>query len=234
MSLTAGPVVWADARVRFTGAVPSGNRRVPSPRTSGNTMSRYSSTRSLAISVLTTLPLPMTMMSCVRLRSCTAAARSPCRTVEFFHSAVCSSDRDTTSLGTAFIWAENGSSRPGQILANISQVRRPSSIAPVSSTSPRPNGSLVTGSGPYRNAHPPCLNPSFPSGSWMTPSRDMNSMTMTRFITVLLEWFLPYRRAGTCVWGQPGYVFLGKTPDAVGTHEQQHRQNRDAVTPDEQ
>jgi len=29
-------------------------------------------------------------------------------------------------------------------------------------------------------------------------------------------------------------MFLGKTPGAAGTHEQQHRQNGDAVTPDEQ
>src|SRR6185312_6794786 len=54
----------------------------------------------------------------------------------------------------------------------------------VSSTSPRPNLSPATASRPYRNAHPPCADPSLPSGSWMTPSRDTNSMTMTLLITL--------------------------------------------------
>ena len=101
------------------GAVPPGNTRSPSPRTSGNTMSRYSSTRSSAISAWTTLALPMTTMSCACLRSRTAAARSPGSTAEFCHPSAWSSDRDATSLGMAFSLAENGSSRPGQILANM-------------------------------------------------------------------------------------------------------------------
>src|SRR5689334_16547994 len=175
----------------MAGPVPPGNTRSPSPRTSGNTMSRYSSTRSSAISAWTTLALPMTTMSCACLRSRTAAARSPGSTAESCHPSAWSSDRDATSLGMAFSLAENGSSRPGQILANICQVWRPSSRAPVSSTSLSPNGSPVTGPGPNLNAHPPCGVPSFPSGSCMTPSRDMNSMTMTWLITILL-------RCGSC------------------------------------
>jgi hypothetical protein len=128
----------------------------------------------------------MTMMSCACLRSRTAAARSPASIAEFSHSAAWSSERDATSLGIAFILAENSSGRPGQILANSCQVPRPSSNIPVSSSSPRRNGSPVTASAPYRNAHPPSADPSVPSGSCITPSRDANSMTMTRPISVLL------------------------------------------------
>jgi hypothetical protein len=65
------------------------------------------------------------------LRLCTSAARSPRSTVEFCHPAACSSERDTTSLGAAFHLAENGSSRPGQILTNSCQVRRPRQHAAV-------------------------------------------------------------------------------------------------------
>ena len=82
-------------------------------------------------------------------------------------------------------------------------------------TAPRANGSLVIGLGPYRNAHPPWLNPSFPSGSWTTPSRDMNSMTMTRFITVLLRWFLPCRRAGTRIGDRRRYRFTRRAVRAL-------------------
>src|SRR5580704_10662426 len=159
-----------------------------------------------------TLALPVITMSCSCLRFSTSVTRSPCSTVEFCHSPACCSERDTTSLGMAFILAENSSFRPGQILANSCQVRRPSSMAPLSSTSPSANLSPATASGPYRNAHPPCLDPSLPSGSCVTPSRDTNSMTMTRVITVLLDWFLPFRRTGTgigdsqpCRWTRTTY-----------------------------
>ena len=209
MRRAAAPLVPADTRARSAGAVPSGNRRVPAPITSGNTRSRYSSTRSAAVSAWTTLALPMTTMSCSCLRFPASVTRSPRRTVEFCQPPACSSERDITSLGMAFILAENGSSRPGQMPANICQVRRPSSRAPVSSTSLRPNGSPLTASGPYRNAHPPWLNPSFPSGSCMTPSRDTNSMTMTWLIIVLSARSLRYRRARVRIGDSRRHRFPG-------------------------
>src|SRR5690348_16128040 len=192
-------------------------------------MSRYSSTRSTAISAWTMLALPMTTMSCARLRWRTAVARSPGSTAEFCHPSAWSSDRDATSLGMAFSLAENGSSRPGQILANICQVWRPSSRAPVSSTSLSPNGSPVTGPGPNLNAHPPCGVPSFPSGSCMTPSRDMKSMTMTRLITILL-------RCGSCQADEqeplPGTAapqILDQVVRAVRRRRRRHPQVGDVV-----
>ena len=80
----------------------------------------------------------------------------------------------------AFIRRENGSSRVGHSPANFSQVRRPSSSAPVPMSPPSPNLSPATACGPCRNAHPPYGVPSAPSGSCTTPSMVMNSMTTTR------------------------------------------------------
>ena len=76
-------------------------------------------------------------------------------TCEFAHAEVSVSVREATSFGTAFIRAENGSSRPGHSLENSCQVVRPSSRTPSSSVLPSRNLSPATVSGPCRNAQPP-------------------------------------------------------------------------------
>ena len=53
--------------------------------------------------------------------------------------------REATSFGTAFIRAENGSSRPGQSRENSCQVVRPSSRTPVVQRAAEPE--LVPGDG---------------------------------------------------------------------------------------
>ena len=93
-----------------------------------------------------------------------------------------------TSFGTAFSRAANGVSRPGQILANSSQVFRPNSMTPWSSTLPSWNLSPATVSGPCRNAQPPAGVPSDPSGSDTIPSRVMNSITITLMMS--LPWWM--------------------------------------------
>ena len=107
-------------------------------------------------------------------RSClTVSTTSPSMTREFAHADASVSVREATSFGTAFIRAENGSSRPGQIRENSCQVVRPSSMTPSSSVRPSRNLSPATVSRPCRNAQPPAGVPSDPSGSDTIPSRVM-------------------------------------------------------------
>ena len=100
-------------------------------------------------------------------------------TCEFAQAEVSVRVRVATSFGTAFIRAENGSSRPGQSRENNCQVVRPSSMTPLSSVLPSRNLSPATVPGPCRNAQPPTGVRPEPSGSDTIPSRVMNSMTMT-------------------------------------------------------
>ncbi|WP_239154331.1 hypothetical protein [Amycolatopsis sp. FDAARGOS 1241] len=120
----------------------------------------------------------MTITSCAALRCRTASARSPSTSDEFCHASVLAGDRDATSFGMAFIFAENASVRSGQILPNSSHVVRPKSITPVSSSGPSSNLSPATASGPYRNAQPPAAVLPEPSGSSTTPSNVTNSITI--------------------------------------------------------
>ncbi|TWD82614.1 hypothetical protein FB561_3750 [Kribbella amoyensis] len=90
------------------------------------------------------------------------------------------SDVDATSSSALFIRVEKSSVRRGQIRANSCQVARPNSITPSSSERPSRNLSPATDSGPCRKAQPPVGVPADPSGSVTTPSRLMNSITMTR------------------------------------------------------
>ena len=76
-------------------------------------------------------------------------------TREFAHADASVSVREATSLGTAFIRAANGSSRPGHSRENNCQVVRPSSMTPPSRVLPSRNLSPATVSGPCRNAQPP-------------------------------------------------------------------------------
>ena len=135
------------------------------------------------MSVCTMLRLPMMMTS--RSWRLTASTTSPSTTCEFAHAEAPVRVRVATSFATAFIWAENGSSRPGQIRENSSQVFRPSSRTPSSSTPPSRNMSPAIASRPYRNAQPPAGVPPDPSGSVTIPSRVMNSMTITLTVASL-------------------------------------------------
>src|SRR5262249_1936934 len=177
LARTAAPACSADRSAKSAGGPPAGNSRSPEPRIAGKVSSRYSSIRSLAISVCTMLRLPVTITS--RRWRLTASMRSPSTACEFAHAEVPVRVRVTTSFGTAFIRAENGWSRRGQIGENSSQVLRPSSRTPSSSTLPSRNLSPATAAGPCRNAHPPAGVPPDPSGSVTIPSTVMNSMTTT-------------------------------------------------------
>ena len=84
----------------------------------------------------------------------------------------------------------------GQRPAKSCHVARPRSSAPESSSSPSLNLSPATAAGPWRKAQPPRADPPRPSGSCMTPSRERNSMTMTRLMSGLLWLLSSQRRTG--------------------------------------
>ncbi len=134
------------------GAAPEVNNRVPLPSAVGNRRIRYSSTRSPSARARTTLALPATITSRSRICSYTVAEGSWSTTCELDQALTSVTVREKTSLGMRFMDVENSSVRLGQIWENRSQVRRPSSNTPESSTGPRRNLSPATASGPWRKA----------------------------------------------------------------------------------
>src|SRR6266545_6627049 len=94
--------------------LPSGNSRLPLPRTMGLTQNRYSSIRSCCMSVCMSSPLPYIRMSrpgcCFSLA--TSLGTSSRITLVLFHSTA-SSVVETTNLGRLFIRSANSPSRDG-------------------------------------------------------------------------------------------------------------------------
>src|SRR5713226_3620731 len=185
---TPSPTVFdSDSCMTLMSAV-SPKSRLPLPSTTGKTIRCSSSTRSFAISVCTSWALPLTMMlppnPCLSFE--TSFTTSPLRIVELFQSAFLRVE-DTTYLGMLLNLSENGSPLlDGQAAAKPSYVTRPSSSASESSTSSILN---LSPSFPRLNlnVHPPCLEPSDPPGSSITPSIETNSLTTIRPIILLLN-----------------------------------------------
>src|SRR3989442_510167 len=181
------PTVFESTRRRGFWSVVGPKSRLPLPSTTGKTISRSSSTRSLAISVCTSLALPWTTMSpfsvCFSFE--TDFTTSPLSTVELFQSGF-SSVEDTTYLGMLLNLCANSPSCDGHALANSWYVTRPSSSAAESRVSSILN---LPPSSPCSilNVHPPYLKPSAPPGSSITPSSEMNSVTTIRPMVVLLS-----------------------------------------------
>src|SRR3954447_262822 len=170
------PAGFASVSLSDFGACVLPNRRLPSPSTTGNTISRSSSTRSFSTSSVTSCALPFTRTSpSYWSRSFgTSLATSPITCVLFQDGS--ESVDDTTYLGMPLNLSANSPSRDGHASANPSYVLRPSSSASlfiVSSTlKPSPSSPRS-----ISNVQPPYLNSSEPPGSSMTPSSETNSVT---------------------------------------------------------
>src|SRR5919204_4745156 len=167
---------------RFLSLV-SPKRRFPLPSTTGNTISRSSSTRSSSRSVCASWALPCTTTSpsCCSLSLATSSGTSPPSTVVFVHSGLLSVE-ETTYFGIVLNLSANSPSRDGHAAANPSYVRRPRSKASESIVSSSLNWSP---SSPRLNSklQPPCSKSSAPPGSSITPSSDTNSVTTIRPIS---------------------------------------------------
>src|SRR2546425_12752727 len=184
---TPSPTTFDSANRNVFMSPVSPKRRLPLPRMTGKTIRLSWSTRSFAISVCTSLALPLTRMSpltrCLSLL--TSSTTLPLRIVELFHSAF-SSFEETTYFGMLLNLSENGSPvLAGQAEANPSYVTRPSSCASALSVSSILN---LSPSLPRLNlkVQAPCLECSLPPGSSITPSRETNSVTTIRPILTLL------------------------------------------------
>src|ERR1700730_866697 len=102
----------------------------------------------------------------------TSSTTSPFRTVTLVQLGS-SRVEDTTYLGRLFSRSAHSPGRDAHRVPNHSSLRRPSSRASVCSASayetlPHSSRSLP----PYWTNQPPSSKPSWPSGSWTTPSRD--------------------------------------------------------------
>src|SRR5690349_3397703 len=116
----------------------------------------------------------------------TASATSPVRTVALVQLGS-SRVEDTTYLGRLFSLSAQSPLRDSHRAANHSSLRRPSSRASAPSASS--SASLAHASrslSPVRPNQPPCLKPSSPVGSWVTPSSETFSLTTIFPISVLL------------------------------------------------
>src|SRR5439155_207459 len=155
----------------------SPKRRFPLPSTTGNTISRSSSTRSCSNSVCTSCALPWTTMSpsCSSFSFATSSATSPLSTVELFHSGSCRVE-ETTYLGMVLNLSANSPSLDGQAAAKPSNVTLPSSRAADDMVSSTLN-LLPSSPRSISKVQPPCLKSSPPPGASMTPSSDTNSVT---------------------------------------------------------
>src|SRR6478736_6604199 len=106
----------------------------------------------------------------------TSLTTSPVRTVELIQTGSSSVD-ETTYLGRLFSLSAHSPSRGFHREPKYSSLRRPRSKAeaPSASSSPRPAQSSRS---PFRYCwnQPPCLEPSSPVGSPMTPSSETFSL----------------------------------------------------------
>jgi hypothetical protein len=127
-------MVSIDVSCRSTGAT---NSRSPAPSAVGITSSRYSSTASAAASAWTTLVLPSTTTSCLRVRSATPATSSPSSSDELLQASRGGADRDTTTFGMRFIALAKSPERFGQRRENAPHVVRPIRSTPVSRIEPK-------------------------------------------------------------------------------------------------
>src|SRR2546423_354829 len=141
MMTPSAPTCFASESFRGMRSPPSRNRRLPFPRTTGNTINRYSSTRSCSFSVFTSCALPWTTTS---LSNCslslpTWVATSPLMTVELVHSGL-SNVVDTTNLGMLLNLSANSPSLDGQESAKPSYVTRPRRRASLAAVCERARG----------------------------------------------------------------------------------------------
>src|SRR6266511_4776268 len=174
---TPSPTTFESTSSRGFLSLASPKRRFPLPSTTGNTISRSSSTRSCSKSVCTSRALPWTTTSpsCSCFSFATSSATSPLNTVELLQSGS-SSVEETTYLGMVLNLSANSPSLDGQAFAKPSYVTRPSSRASEESVSSSLN---LSPSSPrlISKVQPPCLKSSAPPGSSMTPSSETNSVT---------------------------------------------------------
>src|SRR5262245_38523435 len=177
--MNVSPAGLASTSLSAAAAAVSPNMCLPPPRTVGNTMKRYSSTRPSSASARTSCTLPFTRMSpsnsCFSLA--TAPGRSSAITLVLFHAGSCSVV-ETTYFGMPLNLSANSPVREGQASAKPSYVARPSSRASLAITSSSLN---LFPSSPRSNwnAQPPRSQSSEPPGSSTTPSTEMNCETTT-------------------------------------------------------
>src|SRR6266511_3959230 len=152
-------------------------RRFPVPSTTGNTISRSSSTRSCSKSVCTSRGLPWTTISpsCSCFSFATSSATSHLSTVELPHSGS-SRVEETTYLGMVLNLSANSPSLDGQAFAKPSYVTRPSSRASEESVSSSLN---LSPSSPRLTSklQPPYLKSAVIAVASTTLFNDMHSLT---------------------------------------------------------